>query len=251
MPCLFEGPKLKVERAKRHICELDTEISTFRGRERYRIVIETDTTTHWHQAIFRVQEDIPAYFAVIIGDVVHNLRSALDLLACELVRLNRRNDSKVYFPFAKTRDDLVIAIKRARIDRAGPEVVTIIRSLKPYKGGDDTLRAIHDLNIMDKHKLLIPIWQLAKIDHLKMTSEPHSAEVIGGTALLKDGDKLFGMAGLSAHEIKYDFKWSFDIAFGEGQPLEGESVIPTLYQLASLAKGIVQTFETHFTGSNP
>jgi hypothetical protein len=38
----FAGPRLKVERAKRHISDLNDEISAFLKRDPYRIVLEND-----------------------------------------------------------------------------------------------------------------------------------------------------------------------------------------------------------------
>jgi hypothetical protein len=49
--------------------------------------------------VVRVREEVPVEFSAIIGDVLHNLRAALDLMAVQLVRLNHQSDDEVYrFP---------------------------------------------------------------------------------------------------------------------------------------------------------
>jgi hypothetical protein len=42
----------------------------------------------------------------IVGDIIHNLRAALDLAACDLVRIRGGNDNGVYFPFCNEPDEL-------------------------------------------------------------------------------------------------------------------------------------------------
>jgi hypothetical protein len=47
-------------------------------------------------------------------------------------------------------------IQSKHFDRAGPAAVDLLRSLKPYHNGNAALRVIHDLDIRDKHRALIP-----------------------------------------------------------------------------------------------
>ena len=69
----------------------------------------------------------------MIGDIIHNLRAALDVMACDLVRLNRKSATGVHFPFARSASDLAKQIKEKHIDRAGPQVVDEIKKLQPYR----------------------------------------------------------------------------------------------------------------------
>ena len=138
----FFGPKLKAERANCHISDLNETLAAFFQGHPYKLVAKPDAQCI--SFVIRVKKDIPHDLPTIIGDAVHNLRSALDLLACDLVRLNGGSTNSVYFPFADSGDDLEALIKKRKIDRASAEVVEIIRALKPYKGGNDMLRAIHD-----------------------------------------------------------------------------------------------------------
>ena len=98
---LFKGPKLKVQRAKKHISDLHNEIAAYMRRKPYRIVVEQDTEPQRCVLVIRVREEVPDNLATIIGDAVHNLRTALDILACELVRINSGDPEGVYFPFCR------------------------------------------------------------------------------------------------------------------------------------------------------
>ena len=47
-------------------------------------------------------------------------------------------------------------------------------------------------------------------------------------------------------KIDQQIKGTFEITFGDGQAFHGQSVIPTLHELAGLVDGIVTTFEAHY-----
>lgn len=101
---------------------------------------------------------MPVYWSAIIGDVLHNLRAALDLLAVGLVAQNNGNPKGVHFPFADSADELERQIKDKRMLRAAPAVVDMLRALKPYRGGNLALRHVHDLDVRDKHQMLVPFY---------------------------------------------------------------------------------------------
>jgi hypothetical protein len=73
------------------------------------------------------------------------------------VGLSGESTKEVKFPFCDSPDKLDFFIKERKLSRAGPEVVALVKSLKPYKGGNTALRAIHDLDIRDKHEALTPL----------------------------------------------------------------------------------------------
>ena len=64
----------------------------------------------------------------IVGDCVHNLRTALDLMASELARLNNKGDKNVYFPFADSEDRFPAAIKSKHFDKCGQDAVDLIKT---------------------------------------------------------------------------------------------------------------------------
>jgi hypothetical protein len=99
----FVAPRLKLQRARRHIDELDREATAFLGRKPFRLVIEHPpgwTGEPMHAWTVRLRENVPLEWSAIIGNAIHDLRSALDLLACDLVRITGKSTKGVYFPFA-------------------------------------------------------------------------------------------------------------------------------------------------------
>lgn len=245
---IFAASKLKIERANRHISDLDQTLNAFRESKPYRIVIEKDSDPEMCRLVVRTGIELPSEFSAIIGDAVHNLRAALDLLACDLVRQNGGDVEEVYFPFCANGNDLELMIKKRHIDRAAPQVVDIIRSLKPYTGGNVALRGIHDLDITDKHKLLIPIIAINRIQNFAPTMGGFPMFTLQNVGLLNavDGRVVAVLPIPENYKIGQNFDPIIDIAFGEGQPFIYEALIPTLHQVSQLVDGIVNIFIKHF-----
>ena len=102
---MFENAKLKIKRAKHHIIELNGQIDTYSAQHPLRIFRSFDSKAS--QVTYRVKTKIPMPedIPLIIGDAIHNLRSALDLLIYEMVgdKCKTAGQRKnVQFPFSKS-----------------------------------------------------------------------------------------------------------------------------------------------------
>src|SRR5208282_3479288 len=153
----FSASDTKIQRARKHMAELEAEIAEFIGNGPAKF--HTRIANKSGVLGFEIQADLsgpPESMGAIIGDVVHNLRAALDLAACEMVRAMGQSEKDVYFPFSDKAEDLDNMISKRHFDRAGPDAVALLKNWQPYKSGDTGLRVIHDLDIQDKHRALIP-----------------------------------------------------------------------------------------------
>jgi hypothetical protein len=214
----FSAPLIKIARSRKHLAELEQEIGTFlsTGPARW---------TH-HPSPLELRIVLPPeHLGAIIGDVVHNLRAALDLVACDMIRAVEGKDAnvdRVYFPFCQSADDLEDMIRTRHFHRAGEQAVQVLRRLKPYRGGNADLRAIHDLDVQDKHTSLI----LAKI-------------MVSGRmvrTLDNDGTRRIAFAGDPPMLSK------ISVVFPPGSVLSSEDIIPTLHKLVELTLGVIETF---------
>ena len=77
-------------------------------------------------------------------------------MASEIAKNKTGSDVGVYFPFSQDKKSLRQAIKGKKFSRCGSDAITLLETFSPYKGGNWELRELHDLDIMDKHKSLIP-----------------------------------------------------------------------------------------------
>jgi hypothetical protein len=261
MPNPLTGVRVKIDRAKKHLADLDAAIKAFESRQPYTFIMEVDPNSGCEVYRFRECEGIPVEWGAIVGDCVHNARSSLDLLANALVRENGGTPTNhTAFPIGSDATDFRRrAIKK--LNGASAAAIKLVEGLQPYPTGYNPLYRLHRIDIADKHLLLIPVAVAHRDFEVKhflagpgVTWSPpgfwHSSQVVDRKFPLKDGDILRSYERVVAPDIedKTKFHFGFEIAFGEGQIFDGDPVVPTLTQLVDLAEGIIDIFAKQIFG---
>lgn len=194
-------------------------------------------------------EELPSEIAPIIGDAVHNARSALDLLACAAVEANKGSTNGVYFPIIgeRPRPDCVgQALRNAHINRADKQAIDVFTRIESYSGGKhEALTSLHALDKADKHRLLLPVVGVGSIDETLWIDGMNIWPGLDKDRfILEDGSELFRTdSAVYKRKIGDELNATFQVVFGKGQPLYGEPVIPALTTLVEMAEGIVELFE--------
>ena len=86
---------------------------------------------------FFVRNPIPARLALLAGDCLQNLRSALDYLVWELVlAANNEPTEKHMFPVCLKEKGFKDALRSGRLQGIDPAALALIDSLQPYKSGE-------------------------------------------------------------------------------------------------------------------
>ncbi|MEI8645745.1 hypothetical protein P4S56_16910 [Pseudoalteromonas sp. Hal056] len=149
---------LRINRAVRLINELDAQL---RNKSPFGYYVFTDISTGRRWTASKVDEDYLAEIKGIIGDVISNLRSALDLIYWEYVSPHVKNENerrKIQFPFRDNVEKLRNAIKSSHGHKVGNEFVDALLSVRPYKtGGNKILHLMHELNNAGKHRFPTPV----------------------------------------------------------------------------------------------
>jgi hypothetical protein len=117
---------------------------------------DTEPPPEHERVVALAKADLPRSFNVEVGAYLNAIRSSLDILATALAyRVPKPDDA--YFPTARSADAFMSGrYKGYEFVKRLPEAPRkIIELLKPYKEGNDTLWALHDLDIMRKHRRLI------------------------------------------------------------------------------------------------
>lgn len=151
----FLGPKLKLERAWHHIGDLANIVHA------YRKSAEVTFGPYDPATRTRVIRFSPANMdeaSCILGDAIHNLRAAMDLLVCGVAKLKSASSKDLLYPFAIDEPRMEARIVKMNLSKIDPALADLIRSTRPYRGGNDILRALHELDIKDKHELLVPVY---------------------------------------------------------------------------------------------
>ena len=254
----------KVERAKKHIADANTEISDFLKINPYKVGTKRDPETRRLIYYLTSVVPVPASVALIAGDAIQNLMSALDHLAYQLV-CRGTNDSPpnpnwIYFPI---QDDAAKyeAKKMGKIQGARQTAIKAIDAIKPYKGGNDLLWTLYRLNNVEKHRLLFTVgsmFQSLNIGALMQSSmqelwdqpdSPFIGQMVPALDLflkpadvlfpLKIGDELF--IDLADAEVNEKVQFRFNVALSEPQIIEAQSLMELLVQLPGLVDGIINT----------
>ena len=269
----FEGACLKIFRGTQHRDNLSSALSEYART----ITLEFGPITERYQKLVTLKPEPPTTFALLLGDCVHNLRSALDITMVDIARLRGRSASDIKFPFADTEKNYEVKINK--FINCGKDVVDLLEGLKAYKGGNDRLRALHDLDIDDKHKLVMPVIGAAAtiMDPNRIVAEAFCASYggdfgnyqsfSGGASFtITNGNevKFFPMYGQNPHKayfvhntyvvvpqdgdhLKYYSPYIGEVIaqFPEQHPyLPGRNVLEFLGELIDMTTQIVQLFST-------
>ena len=190
--------------------------------------------------IIEREKSYPVDISLILGDAIHNLRTALDLLASELVQLNGQGMEEVYFPFARNAKELDKQIKKKHFDRAGLIAVNLLHKIEPHSEGNKPLRGLHDLDIKDKHQLiLLPVAQFFQINNflLKGPRGELATTIIRG---LGDGISVSAKPEDKAtwDSIRYTAVFDNDVP----EVFRGQPIIETLKKLSDIVDKIIKAF---------
>lgn len=242
--------RVKIERAKEQIAEFESTIHAFFEGHPYRVVGEPDMESGKPNAVVRGGAPIPLRWSAIASDAVHNLRSSLDILWRQAMYPNGGRDSrKSFFPiygsankFEANRGRVVKSCRKAAMD--------LLQEAKPYKGGNKHLWALHAIDCRNKHEMLTLVAATYKGVNVSFPPDGGVRFVViptpdSGFCALKDGAILFFAVTYTADdgsEVHMDYQLTTDVAFGQGEILEGEPVVETLHEFAQVVDAIAESF---------
>jgi len=159
----LDGARLKFSRAVEHLNALNEAVKGFNDTNPCTIVPELNEQTGECVLRVKILKTPTLEWAVVIGDIAHELRSLLDHMVWQLAL------SQVTLPYGKT--EFPIFTGSALYNRDGLRKIpnlsasqkAFIEGLQPYHAGQDAythpLWLLHELNNTDKHRLL-PITNL-------------------------------------------------------------------------------------------
>ena len=165
----------KMRQASKHLRSLKEELRIFLEREPVTLTSHRnrERTEEWWITNFR--EPIPEVVPLLIGDIAHNLRTALDHLVYALALLKGRPHSSTQFPITKSREKFYEKLKQpkraarpfspssgmSKITGLTPVAQALIEQAQPYHGGDSVLLLmLASMDNGDKHRLLIPTFAI-------------------------------------------------------------------------------------------
>jgi len=237
--------QLKVERAIKHIDELAIACKQFIDATPFTLGRDIDPKTGYYNFTVNDLKSPPPQIGLMAGDAVHNLRSALDHLAYQLVLVNGHTPSRhTCFPifddaakFSTMDQRKVSGMSRAAIDA--------IAAAKPYKGGNEPLWVVHDLDIADKHHALlttlVSVTQLTidvNVGLRDFKAPPFAAPNFQEP--LENGDVFF----VCKPGVEDNTKIAFDVALCEPEIIRGKPIGQMLGRLVTHVNETIINFES-------
>jgi len=240
----FGNAHLKIDRANKHIADIEERLGA--SSDRYGPSLHMDIKTG-EQFLYYSPTDrtLRSDIALMVGDAIHNLRSALDIVWGGTVHALGNRDASKYrkFPIDPkgTREKLNSTLtKSAEIPESSPVIRLMLDGVKCYKGGDPDILALHNLDIDDKHHLLIPMLTVSGVDGVELEHEDGTVNRL--TIMLIRPNFYRERVPLNS-KIKNHGEVRFEITFREGAPLENLEVIPSLKRLSWKTKKIVRLLQ--------
>jgi hypothetical protein len=218
---------VKTERAKKHLDDVeniasevwDDQVSFFINSQGDRIGPEPSRTIHID-------------LVTSAGDVVHNLRSALDHLAWQLAHWEGNEPGTMCcFPIARSFKDY--ESKKARqVAGMSPEAKKAIDDLRPYKYGCEPLWRIHYLDIVDKHH------EAFVFGYRTMFRGIGSLPGLFGTVI----DKPAHFLGITADDAQGKYQGSIQPTVAQIHGFEAKPLIPSLHELLVFTEDLIKNF---------
>jgi hypothetical protein len=231
---------------------LHKAIESFQTGNPYRIVKQDDPEGEGALFVLKNVKTLPPTINAEVGAILNSTRSSLDLLSAALARRNGKKPTRhMHFPIWDNPNDIADPIRgidgRECKKWLSDGERRIIKSLKPYPGGNNELVALHELDIVRKHERLVDVNILP--GRIRIDGD---AAAVGLAPPPKwprfQNDAVIALGPLSTSER--NIHMSLDVTLDEPFHLIGLSlingrplVVPTLFNFARLAAGIIQRFD--------
>jgi hypothetical protein len=188
-----------------------------------------------------VENPLTATFNAEVGAIINTIRTSLDLLASALARRNGKMPSADrHFPLYPTLYDFIDPINVAKRKKwLSDRERKIIEELKPYRGGNDRLFALHHFDVIRKHERLINI----RVTPLRFNMQ--LIYLLQGMRPVRwpgfDDDAVIATTRIEAADSQLQL--TFEVRFGEGDLIPNEPVRQVLRDFWRLASMIIEKFE--------
>lgn len=242
---------MKLARADEHLKALNNEVATFLQIRPYEVVTKKDIPAGNLCAQVVYRHSPPARLLILIGDVLYNLRSALDHLAWSLT--GAQADRRTEFPIFREESEFFNR-RREKIHDMPTAAQAVIESLQPYKGvhglppESEPLWLLQQLGIEDKHHTLNLV--AAGVDvRVDVSTGSHPAYGLTGRTgylPLEDGAEIYRIPLPANPSQLQDYSHpTFDVALDPKGPGRGISLREGLRYMWEAVAEAIRLLEPH------
>jgi len=259
----LEGPRTKVARAAQHLQvlqdEIDGYLAHFTRGDAYEVIAEIELESRQEIHRLQVLRPFPAMrWGVLVGDVVHNARSALEHVV-ELATIAHSGHplDRTEFPVfheptkfsARTRKgDPVPGSGLFALRGVSDKARAYIEGLQPYHRGNDhassTLWLLHALWNMDKHRIVAVVGATARTDRFDFRDfaiAPGATAEVFVQFPFEDGTHVMEIplvADQTEPRVQMQMSLELHVLFGDG-PGKNVEVTTGLSTCVMFAAGVI------------
>lgn len=248
---------VKLARAAELLNELRGEIVAFHASTPYKLSAEKEAGTGDHVVRVQILDTPPMRWGALIGDAIHNLRSALDLLVWQLVLHNGSTPGKKNsFPVFDHENDFLSGYA-AQLNGTAASVAQRIKGIAPFEKGNATLWLLHRLDITDKHRVLLPAYSSVGTTIIDMSvgirgaaewtkdvpPMPIGLNWATPSCPVRDGEELWRVRADALDKVDLNPQFTFTVALAPGTPVKlGTPVVELLDGFSKEVTRVVETF---------
>lgn len=138
----------------------------------YNIAVESDPENADRELLVAyLDRSLDPLIHVDVGMVINSMRAALDILMTALLAGHGiKPEREAHFPIRDTRAKFLAAIATfERKEWISSVEAAAIKDTEAYKGGDDVLYRVHQLDILRKHERLLKVGPVVRQTHVAMS----------------------------------------------------------------------------------
>ena len=237
----LESVRAKLKHAKQHIQNAERECQAFFESGPYLISRQHHPQQKdWVVYGLTATRPIPNPIALTTGDALSNLRSVLDYLAWELVTVNGQKPTRqTSFPIYDSASNYQKDSHR-RMRGMSDIAIRTIDSCTPWKGGNDVLWKLNELNNIHKHRVLITVG--AFMEGVSSSVAHFISPTNNAWRVLKSGDLLTMIP--AEFDVDGHLEFAFQVAFNEpGMSARVNQIIKTLNETLEHIAHLVRRFK--------
>ena len=248
-------------RAAEHVNELDGRIRQHIQTHTYAVVIDREPGSPWHVGRAHIDDAPLTEWSVILGEIVHNARSALDHLVYQLAVHNGADAEASFttFPICTSRTRYFKARKNGRASYRDESMVGLtdtqkasIDYLQPFNDSDPdgaVLAILADLHNTDKHRRINTAYSLIESPRPTLVAKhPETTTVdlkVKRSKTLAHGTELFRYA-VASPDAEVDVRIpQLKVQFAFGQTWFTLDVLRAMLQeIGSIFEAFAPAFES-------
>jgi len=245
----FVAARLKIERADKHIADIEKNILSL--PDAHTISIQTNPQTGKPCIKFEIGDirKVSVQLGLMVGDAIHNLRTALDYTWIGTIERHVPSIASKFskFPVQETRKMVegILKGRKIQIDVSCPALYKLIVSdIKPYLGGEESIYYLHYLDVADKHLLLIPVMNLNVIRNVAFKNKETGQIIRGGAWATPEPGIHFVDFPEGRWDIEDNGQLAVAVIFSDIEYMHGMEVLRSLQFFSKLTLQTVKLLES-------